>query len=92
MNDDDDLGGFNPSWMEDGLGLRGEQEGRPQGDVSQWDTNAWTEDRPDQGEVRGRGGACDPGTPPATGTFVMGVVDGTCQWIDTTSCPTPPPP
>jgi hypothetical protein len=90
MNDDDDLGGFNPSWMEDGLGLRGEQEQRAPGDLTQWDTNAWTRNLQDPDTSAGRGGACNPGTPPESGTFIFGVVDGTCQWIDTTSCPPPP--
>ena len=26
------------------------------------------------------------GDPPGSGTFVLGSVDGTCQWIDTTTC------
>lgn len=34
------------------------------------------------------GGGClgDAGEPPDMGTFVLGSVDGTCQWIDTTTC------
>ncbi len=34
------------------------------------------------------GGGClnDAGSPPESGTFVLGTVDGTCQWIDTTIC------
>jgi hypothetical protein len=86
-NGDDDLGGFNPSWMEDGIGI-GQPEDYLDEDVRDWDTFAWSRIQQEQDEVAGAG-ACDPGPPPTTGTFVMGVIDGTCQWIDTTSCPTP---
>ena len=56
-------------------------------DWGQWDTNAWTRDTQDVGEIRG-GGSCmgDAGSPPESGTFVLGSIDGTCQWIDTTTC------
>ncbi len=34
------------------------------------------------------GGSClsDAGDPPDSGTWILGSVDGTCQWIDTTDC------
>lgn len=41
------------------------------------------------GEGGGGSNACltDAGDPPASGTYVLGSVDGTCQWISTTTCP-----
>jgi hypothetical protein len=30
---------------------------------------------------------CAPTTPPETGTWIWGSVEGVCQWIDTTTCP-----
>ena len=26
------------------------------------------------------------GPPPGSGTFILGAIDGVCQWIDTTTC------
>lgn len=31
-------------------------------------------------------GSCTPSSPPSSGTWVWGSVDGVCQWIDTTDC------
>ena len=51
-------------------------------DWNRWDTNAWSRDTQDVGEVRGSG--CDA---PDTGTWIWGAIDGECQWIETTECP-----
>jgi hypothetical protein len=76
-----------PGWMVDGFGVRGPQEprsrepmatpapmifGLPHGDTGGGETPAGTE--------------CQPTTPPGSGTHLWGVVDGTCQWVDTTTC------
>jgi hypothetical protein len=87
-NGDDDLSGFNPSWMEDGIGI-GQPEYYTDDDDTPWNTLAWSEDNLGPPDEAPAPGACNPGAPPTTGTFVMGVVDGTCQWIDTTQCPPP---
>ncbi len=31
-------------------------------------------------------GSCLPDSPPGSGTWIWGTVDGVCQWIDTTTC------
>lgn len=82
------LSEFNPSWMEDGFGISGEQPDYVDEDLQNWDTNAWT----DNGEISPEDfingpPSCNPGNPPSTGTHIFGVVDGDCQWIDTTVCP-----
>ncbi len=93
MNGDDQQGPnmneFSPSWMRDGLDISGEQNYPDFSSNQQWDTNAWSrvEDTPD--EIPPSGGSCmsDAGDPPDSGTWILGSVDGTCQWIDTTTCP-----
>ncbi len=77
---------FNPSWMEDGGGISGEQNDPDFSDNMQWDTNAWSrvEDNPD--EFGGGGCISAAGSPPGSGTYVLGSVDGVCQWINTTTC------
>ncbi len=94
MNGDDQnnplASDFHPSWLQSG-GISGESQvyESPFGqDDVDWATDAWTRDTPDVGEIRSGGGGCmsDAGTPPDSGTWVLGSVDGTCQWIDTTDC------
>ncbi len=93
MNGDDQQGptmsDFSPSWMEDGLGISGEQ-GEPSFDSNQaWDTNAWSRVEDTQDEIpAGTDSTClgDAGDPPGSGTWILGSIDGTCQWIDTTTC------
>lgn len=93
MNGDDQQGPnmneFSPSWMRDGLDISGEQNYPDFSSNQQWDTNAWTEGA-DSAEdfINGPASGClaDAGSPPDMGTFVLGSVDGTCQWIDTTTC------
>ncbi len=94
MNGDDyqgpTLNEFNPSWMEDGGGITGEQ-GEPNFDSNQgWDTNAWSRENyagEDFSPAGGAGGCMsDAGDPPAMGTYVLGSIDGVCQWIGKTDC------
>ncbi len=93
MNGDDQgptLGDFNPSWMQTG-GISGDSqvyEAPFDQDDSPWDTDAWTRNSQDIGEVRGAASGClaDAGEPPDMGTYVLGSVDGTCQWIGKTDC------
>lgn len=93
MNDDDsiDLEASQPSFLEDGLGISAGQGEFPpfEQDDQEWDTDAWSRDiNPDQDEIAATPESCmgDAGDPPDTGTYVLGSVDGTCQWIDTTTC------
>ncbi len=91
MNGEDqgpNLSDFNPSWMEDGLGFTGEQGEQDFSNQQQWDTNAWSRQNQDQGDAFSQLGCIgQAGNPPPSGTHVLGSVDGTCQWIDTTTCP-----
>jgi len=67
----------------------GEDRYQVNDDFQQWDTNAWTRDTQDVGEVRGPGASSclsDAGAPPGSGTWVLGSIDGECQWLDTTTC------
>jgi len=66
----------------------GEDRYQVNDDFQQWDTNAWTRDTQDVGSVGGVSASClgTAGTPPESGTFILGSVDGVCQWIDTTDC------
>ena len=82
------LDGFAPSWLEDGLGIMGEQTEVPQLFDEDWDTNSTTDERQNP-DFSGSGGApciATAGNPPAIGTWVLGSVGGVCQWIDTTTC------
>lgn len=82
------LNDFNPSWMEDGFGLIGEQPDYQDEDNQDWDTRAGVEDQRDYDDSAAINQGClgTAGSPPATGTYVLGSVDGVCQWIDTTTC------
>lgn len=84
-----DLEDFNPSFLEDGLGIIGEQPDSVEEDLQEWDMNAWSDNSQANEDFIGAGGGClaDAGPPPATGTSVLGSVGGTCQWISTTTCP-----
>ncbi len=89
MNGEMNLSNFEPSWMEDGLGVGDEQGEVNADDNTQWDTTAWSRqnDSPED-FINGPPTGCltDAGAPPDMGTYVLGSVDGTCQWIDTTTC------
>ena len=80
------LSDYDPSWMQDGYGITGDQGEPDLNDDTQWDTNAWSRDQ-QQDDFTGAGGSCLPSSPPDTGTSVWGSIDGVCQWIDTTTCP-----
>ncbi len=80
------LNEFNPSWMEDGGGITGEQNYPDFSDNLQWDTNAWSRVQDDQDVFGSAGCLSQAGSPPEMGTVVLGSVDGVCQWIDTTTC------
>lgn len=69
-----DLQSFTPSWQEDGLGISGEQTDFRDDDAQDWDTDAWTADSPDIGEVRA-GGGLTVQTGPFSGGYT-GTVDG----------------
>lgn len=53
-----------------------------------WDTDAKSANPQDPGDFRGTGGSCmgTAGDPPEMGTYVLGAIDGVCQWISTTDC------
>lgn len=63
---------------------------RAKDDWTRWPTDVETFGAgDDQGNSAGppRGCMADAGDPPDSGTYVLGSVDGACQWIDTTTCP-----
>lgn len=84
------LSEFNPSWMEDGFGISGEQPDYVDEDLQNWDTNAWT----DNGEISPEDFINGPSTdclsvagpPPSSGTYALVSVNGTCEWMGTTTC------
>jgi hypothetical protein len=90
MNGDSDLDFVDfdevePNFLSDGLGVRGQQTFSPEDDSSEWPVEVQFYDVKDVDDDSTAGG-CDPGPPPDSGTWVFGSVDGTCQWIDTTTC------
>ncbi len=88
MNGEQDgpnLNEFNPSWIEDGGGIIGEQSDSSFDNQLQWDTTAWSRDNQQQSDASGAG-PCNPSAPPASGTHIWGSIGGVCQWIDTTTC------
>lgn len=88
MNDEGiTLDSVDPQWMDDGLGIIGEQPDLPEENLREWDTNAWTDDSQQTEDFINGVGGCNPGNPPALGTWVLGSIGGVCQWIDTTTCP-----
>lgn len=92
MNSDDanpNVDEFDPSWMGDGGGIQGEQTDPDWSEDAQWDTRATSEDNIIPEDFIGAGGSClaTAGDPPGSGTWVLGSIGGTCQWIDTTTCP-----
>ncbi len=96
-----DINDFSPSWMEDGGGLSGGSESDPNLDYEQsyliskgtisaasWETEVTSRQNQSPDDIRPGSGGCmaDAGDPPDTGTWILGSIDGTCQWIDTTTC------
>lgn len=82
------LGDYEPSWMTDGGGISGEQNQPDLDDYTPWDTTAWSRDNQQDDFTGGTGDAsCTPSNPPESGTHFWGSIDGTCQWIDTNTCP-----
>ncbi len=94
MNGDDQQGPsmneFSPSWMRDGLDIVGEQNYPDFSSNQAWDTDPYTIGTEPGDDYQPPGGAAscmsDAGDPPDMGTWILGSVDGTCQWIDTTDC------
>ncbi len=95
------LNSFDPAWMRDGSGFG--EDFQTEEELGSWDlysgtnetqnrTDFWstkvTSEQNQSNDVDG-GGDClaNAGPPPDMGTYVLGSVDGTCQWIDTTTCP-----
>jgi hypothetical protein len=84
------LGSIDPSWLEQGADIIGDfgvpdySEGEPG-----WDTTAWSRMNDVREDLSPPGSDCmgTAGDPPGSGTWILGSIDGTCQWIDTTSCP-----
>ena len=77
-----------PSFLEDGYGISGEQPDFPSEDITDWETQAWSRDNQTPEDFIGAGTSCVSiaGPPPSSGTWVLGSVGGTCQWINTTTC------
>ncbi len=78
---------FNPSWMEDGGGIIGEQ-GEPSFDSNAaWDTNAWSRQNEDQGDAFAN--TCTPEANEAMiYVYTKRFTDGNwvCEWTETTTC------
>lgn len=75
---------INPNWVEDGYGIVGPQRPviQPQSATPTpmpFGVSKPQSLNPDQIP-------CAPTTPPDTGTWIWGAIDGECQWIDTTDC------
>lgn len=88
-NGDFTIDDFQPSWMEDGYGISGPQGDAPDEQIIQWDIDAWTDDSKQAEDFIGASAeSCmaNAGDPPESGTWILGSIDGTCQWIDTTDC------
>lgn len=92
-----DLDSFEPSFLEDGGGISGEASQRYGPFVE--DTTEYHIDPeqelavesdtilPDTGDENPFAAcAASAGDPPAMGTYVLGSVNGVCQWINTTTC------
>lgn len=91
------VGDFNPSFLEDGYGVSGlsPMEAPFVQDTTDYVIDPTLEapevvDTSDsvQDDNQPIGNAClaEAGDPPGSGTYVLGSVNGTCQWIDTTTC------
>lgn len=88
-NEDFDYGAYQPSFMEDGYGISGPQNNFVEEDLQDWDLNAWSDQSQTVEDfITGPATGClsDAGDPPSSGTWVLGSMDGTCKWIDTTTC------
>lgn len=94
-----DLEGFAPSWLEDGGGISGlsPMQAPFVEDTTDYYINPATElpvesetidpqTGDDNSALPASGCLADAGDPPDTGTWILGSIDGTCQWIDTTTC------
>ncbi len=88
--DGPNLNEFNPSWIEDGLGISGEQPDVSFDNQFQWDTTAWSRENA-QEEEQPPHGDCTPTSPDTSKIYVKAThyVDGhwQCYWLDTTTCP-----
>jgi hypothetical protein len=93
------LSDINPSWMEDGYGIEGPPSYGAQDDSPDWDTrvwsdspkeadDVWSDQNQDSMDLVGTPSTCltDAGDPPGSGTWILGSIDGMCQWIDSTTC------
>lgn len=89
MNGDPNLDEFEPSFLMEGNPLSGFEPAQPPffEDATEYDTEARTILNPEEDFIPAGGGClADAGDPPGSGTYVLGSVNGTCQWIDTTTC------
>lgn len=70
-----DLADFNPSWMEDGLGISGDQIEPDFGDDTQWDTYVSSQQNQEDDFTAAAGGGLTVQTGPFSGGYA-GTVDG----------------
>jgi hypothetical protein len=78
MNGDNqgiNLGDVDPSWMDDGLGVIGEQSEPDFSNDTQWDTTATSDDQQEQDFTSVAGGGLTVQTGPFSGGYT-GTVDG----------------
>lgn len=70
------LDSVDPSWMEDGLGISGDQPDYLDEDLQDWDTNAWSDNsQATEDFVGGGGGGITVQTGPFSGGYT-GTVNG----------------
>lgn len=92
-----DLEGFAPSWLEDGGGVSGlsPRQAPFVEDTTDYILDPSTElpdlsdtsDNVQDDSVTTNSCLANAGPPPNSGTWILGSIGGTCQWIDTTVCP-----
>ncbi len=102
MMPDYDMSEFEPSYLRLGGIAGETEVYVPEDNYTQWDSpmaytsgvlgqdeDAWSSPGESPEDIPlSSGSPCitQAGTIPNSGTWVLGVVDGTCQWIDTTTC------
>ncbi len=91
MADEIDANQIDPSFLTDGLGVRGEEfPGEDQSDLGSDELEIRTDGMDDAGEIGG-GGGCEPPGGDTSKIYVRAThyVDGewTCYWLETDTCP-----
>lgn len=83
------LAEYQPGWVADGLGVRGPQRSQPDVPVKPEPMEFGIPANSRPGSPSDSSSPCAPTSPPGSGTWFWGTIDGECQWVDTNEC-TPP--